>query len=235
LSVGERMFYFLDAIHSTALCRPCVMAAEQSLGLPVARPAGPSVPRIEVPLAYRGARASLPRRPSGRGPHYPFFEEYLADIDSALEDLPRNGRLVTIVRQLRTAAIQLWERGEAFRGLLIARRLWTRLRELDLLPPPNLEEAPVSIAETLAELDRQVPSPLEVASVAEGPPDLTAGSPAAGVAMGAAGSLPLVRAAHTDPRPSRATAYLTGWGSSSPARGRDPVDRSASETSSRVA
>jgi len=131
------MFYFLDATHAPTLCRLCLASIERGRSPAPRAPFRAPAPSAVVPPAAEALSEQLGHSPSSRGRYYPFFEEYLAEVDAGLEELPQHAPFVLVARQLRSAAIRLWEGGEAFRGLLVLRRLWSRLRELDLLPPPQ--------------------------------------------------------------------------------------------------
>jgi hypothetical protein len=171
------MFYFLDAINSPTLCRVCLAASERA-----------SWQIADLPLGAFGATATLPPelappapmkdRFLGLGsPYFPFFEEYLVDVNAALEQLPQSSAISALARRLRARAIQLWDGGDSTAALRIIRRLWARLGELELLPREGFATDPASPAsrDALA-LDPDVES------------DLTSlGLPVAGVGEALAG------------------------------------------------
>jgi hypothetical protein len=142
------MFYFLEAIRAPPLCRTCLVAAEIRAGLPAPFHAPDSISRFP-----RGSEGSpTPARPGpGGGRYFPFFEEYLGDVDAALRELPQNSPLFVVSQQLRAVAIRTWDRGEVTPALQIIRRLWSRLRELNLLSPFWSEDSPGDSGEPYAE------------------------------------------------------------------------------------
>jgi len=143
LSVGERMFYFLDALQAPALCRICLAENERASWQVADVPIGGSVGHFESRPAPR-ASGRGPADAAADGRFYPFFEEYLEDVDAALDELPRTTPLRAVALRLRGVAIERWESGEFTDGLRVIRRLWRQLGGLHLIPARPAEPTAAS-------------------------------------------------------------------------------------------
>ncbi len=164
LTVGERMFYFLDALHSPALCRVCLAENERASWQVADLPIGGRSGRFE----FAGSPSSSPRsraEAAGDGRYYPFFEEYLADVDAALAELPRTSPLRSVSLRLRGVAVGLWESGEFTEGLRVIRRLWSQLGSMNLIPANSADDGrldgrvPPTASEPFPEYDESLLEP----------------------------------------------------------------------------
>ncbi len=176
LSVGERMFYFLEAVNTPALCRICVLDQEREITSPedsssarappeVAGRTAPSEPRT-LPPAARAARrtpSSVPEMTreygvTGRG------------VLSAREPLPLSG-----ARHLRRAASHYVAEGRLEEAIECIRELATELAIADRPVParsPEVRPTPESVYQTGATERRGLGpvSPRDGPQPAEEPP-----------------------------------------------------------------
>ena len=124
LSVGERMFYFLEAVNTPALCRICVLDQERQIIAPpssstaAAAPLVPGVPAPPVPPEPPKVRLPPPRRVL---PEFPKPETVSTPDD--LSSSEPNGSLPSGARQLRLAASHYVEEGRLDEAIECIREL----------------------------------------------------------------------------------------------------------------
>ena len=124
LSVGERMFYFLEAVNAPALCRICVLDQEREIIVPSPPPVGTGG------LSVSGGSASpMPREPAPpdpppprRRPAIPLTTGTPADLDDTAAPDP-TGSLPSGARQLRLAASHYVDEGRLDEAIECIREL----------------------------------------------------------------------------------------------------------------
>ena len=204
LSVGERMFYFLEAVNGPALCRLCVFEQERELlsppePLPSMDP--PGRPPYEGPLRPAAGRASE-RRPSGIAD--PGLVGPVARTQAPREESSpsfRVARSVRTARTLRAAASRYVEQDQMDEAILCLRELAFEL---------SRSESAGNLSETLSGEDpRYAPGEGE-----------SSGPPLAGR-----------RSERTGVLPSASGSPKGGSSSSVPVLLSSPVERSPSERS----
>ena len=137
LSVGERMFYFLEAVNTPALCRVCVLDQERELAIPPPPPIDSAVPVVSVAPP---PSPTSPPPPSGLPPRprlVPTFPKEVAppaSEDSAASD--PTGSLPSGARQLRLAASHYVDEGRLDEAIECIRELALEIGLLRSGPVP---------------------------------------------------------------------------------------------------
>ena len=202
LSVGERMFYFLEAVNTPALCRICVLDQERELIAPLSTSTEPT-----APPASEDSAPPTPRQPHGAppppsrlplptyaGPGMSSFRESPADLRS-------NGSLPSGARQLRLAASHYVDEGRLDEAIEC-------IRELALeFGPSRTGPVPTTFAPSSTEASRR-----------EEARDAYGSDPSE---LGAEASLPFLPAHERSGSPP--TAPVRSEDPTSPSDGSDPV------------
>ncbi len=138
LSVGERMFYFLEAVHAPCLCRICLLQQEQEL-LASPTPAEAPAPRGRYADLLRAEPkgAEVPEPRAIRGPVPIVAEDRIADSDGEIDPAERSARFAAGARRLRLAASRYVEEDRLAEAVQCIRELAVELAQVD--SPPIFE------------------------------------------------------------------------------------------------